>query len=150
MESNISELIAKLNEDHSIVSEKVHLLSTLINLHPEEGFPKIIEELKFFETFIFSVHHKREEEVLYKWMVGQNKNSDSQLIQRIIDEHNTFSNDAKKIIKDMENYLAKNNSAPIATIRYNLARFLSTYVEHMEKEESFIYLIAEGLAGVQA
>lgn len=148
MESNIRELIAKLNQDHEIVSAKIYQLNSLINLPAEESFPKIVEMLNFFEDFIFKIHHKREEELLYSWMVKQNKNSDTQLIQKIIDDHNAFSEFAKKIVIDIENHFQNKPAPTVGSIRYDLSLFIGNYVDHIEKEESFIYLIAESLANI--
>ena len=148
MESNINELIAMLNKDHEIVSAKIYQLNVLINLPAEEAFPKIVELLNFFDDFIFKIHHKREENLLYSWMMKQNKNSDTQLIQKIIDDHDAFSVFAKKIILDIENHLQDKPSPTVGAIRYDLSLFIANYVDHIEKEESFIYLIAESLANI--
>ena len=103
--------------------------------------------LHFFEEFIFKVHHQREEELLYKWMVKQNKNSDSQLIEKIIGEHNTFLDEGRRITAEIQKFLQNKKDAPtLGSIRYDLSHFLNLYVSHIEKEETFIYLIAEGLA----
>lgn len=142
----MKEIIKILSDDHEIIAEKIKLLNAMLNVEPAESFPQIHETLSFFEDFLFQTHHKKEEQVLYAWMVQQNERADNELIKKIIDDHNSFHKKSNEIKAGIELFL-KNRPGPTAlTILYDLSEFISSYIEHIEREENFIYEIANGLS----
>lgn len=141
----MKEVIKILAADHEIVIEKLALLESFLDESPAVSFVKVEETLSFFENFLFNSHHKKEEEVLYAWMISQNKNSDDVLIQKIVDEHKTFHEISKGISSDVKKFLNKEDSPSAVEIVYELGEFIRKYNDHMKREESFIYEIASGL-----
>lgn len=141
----MKEVINLLAEDHEVITNKIDELYSLLNIEPQDSFPKIAEILSFFDDFTFKHHHQREEKVLYTWMIGQNEKADSGLIQKIMDDHKDFENTSREIKVSIANYLNKNPSATPVSILYDLSLFITKYREHIEREESFIFEIANGL-----
>lgn len=141
----MKEVIDLLADDHEVITLKIDELYSLLYVEPQDGLPRIAEILSFFDDFTFKHHHQREERVLYNWMLGQNEKADSGLIQKIMDDHKDFENSSREIKHSIENYLNKTPSATPVSILYDLSLFITKYREHIEREESFIFEIANGL-----
>lgn len=141
----MKEVIKVLSSDHEIIAGKIKVLQSLIDMESAERFPKIQEVLIFFEDFLFKSHHIKEEQVLYAWMVGQNERSDSELIKKIIDDHNSFHQASRELTNNIDNFINKRTSPTEKSILFDLSEFIANYIDHMESEESFIYEIASSL-----
>lgn len=141
----MKEVINLLAEDHEAITDKIDQLHSLLNGEPQNTFPKIVEILSFFDQFTFKHHHQREEKVLYNWMIGQNEKADTSLIQKIMDDHKTFENSSKEMKLSIEKYLNNIPGPTPVSILYDLSLFITKYREHIEREESFIFAIADGL-----
>lgn len=142
----MKKLIDELNKDHEIIGGKIDQLSELLREKAQTSFPKIFEVISFFGHFTFSEHHKREEHVLYKWMLEQNKNADSELIKVIINEHKELELLGKKIAENIQSHLESTPKVSVLTVESDVSYFIARYREHVEKEERFIFAIAEALS----
>lgn len=142
----MKELIALLDKDHEMVSSELEKLDNLVSSkNLVEKLKEILTVVFFFEKFVVSEHHKREEEVLYKWMLGQNKHADKELIQKIVDEHKAL----EKIVTDVREKIEiaiKTNETHVAGIGAELSLLVSKYREHIERESGFIFIIASALS----
>ncbi len=141
----MKKLISELNSDHERIESKLEILAQILS-EPDfkNSLSKIQETLSFFETFTFKEHHRREEDVLYKWMLEQNKDSDRELINKIISEHRFLEEIANNLKKEVELAL-KNKESKLGKIGADLSYFVTAYTEHAERESSFIFVIAETL-----
>jgi hemerythrin-like domain-containing protein len=141
----MKKLISELNSDHELIENKLEVLAQILS-EPEfkNNLSKIKEALIFFETFTFKEHHRREEDILYKWMLEQNKDSDRELINKIISEHRFLEEIANNLKKEVE-FAIKNNDNKLGKIGADLSYFVTAYTEHAERESSFIFVIAETL-----
>lgn len=141
----MNKLIEELNEDHHRIDQFMTKLESAIagssfiqKLLEMEG-----EFVEFANKHLVS-HHEKEEKFLYHWMVEQNKNSDKDLIKKMIDDHKFFEEKAKWIIAE----LGKNKSSanyPLAQLGFEVSDFVKKYKEHLTRETNFIFVIAEGL-----
>ena len=139
------DVIKLLLDDHHKIEEAISKTKTLMALPPEKSFQEINTNLTFFKNFTFGEHHRRENEILYMWMTKQNPNSDTSVIDRIKNEHCQLEELAGKISKAINSHLKKTPDTSVVTILSDLHDFILLYKEHMEKEEKFIFMIAEGL-----
>lgn len=141
----MKEVIDILIEDHKIITQKIDDLYSLLHLGPDESFEKILKILSFFNEFTFTGHHQREGQILYAWMVKQNKNSDTLLMDRINAEHTALEKLGSGIAQSVENYLSKKAGASAVSALADLSYLITKYREHIEREETFIFMIAESL-----
>ncbi len=141
----MKEIIELLENDHKIIADKIADLKRLMSLDPETSFSQIATDLAFFQDFTFKGHHLREDEILYTWMRLQNPKSDTAVMDRIKNEHTHLEKLGTKILISVQNYQKNTPDSSIVTIISNLNDFINLYIEHMEKEEKFIFMIAEGL-----
>jgi hemerythrin-like domain-containing protein len=145
MEGIVKEIIAILMDDHKKVDEAISDIKRLMTLSPEESFIQLAERLTFFKDFTFKGHHVREEEVLYAWMGKQNSNSDTSIMDRIKNEHKQLEALGQKLLDAVNAALLKKSTMSNVAILSDLNDFIVIYLEHIEKEENFIFMIAEGL-----
>jgi hemerythrin-like domain-containing protein len=141
----MKEVIDILVEDHKIITQKIDELYSLLPLKPEESFTQILQIFSFFNEFTFKGHHQREGQVLYTWMVKQNKNSDTMLMDRINNEHIMLEKLAQNIVQTITNCLSNKPEASAISALAELSFMITKYREHIEREESFIFMIAESL-----
>lgn len=141
----MKEVISILMDDHKKIDAVIADTKRLMTLSAEESFEKLAHNLLFFLDFTFKGHHKREEEVLYAWMGKQNPNADASLMNRIKHEHQHLETMGKKLHHSLVCYLDKNPDCTTVTVQSDLHDFIVIYLEHIEKEENFIFMIAEGL-----
>jgi hemerythrin-like domain-containing protein len=142
----MQQLINELNNDHELITEKINEMSMFLSLKNfEEILPKLLKSILFFENFTFTEHHRREENVLYKWMVDQNKTSDKELISKIIDDHKSLEKLVKDLRLNIESNLNGNKQVSTVSIGADLSFLITKYREHIERETSFIFVIAESM-----
>lgn len=138
-------LIDDLNNEHLMIDEFMRRLASAVA--GTNFLPKLIEMGKEFEHFSsehLANHHLKEEKFLYHWMVEQNKNSDKELIRKMIEDHKIFEQKALWILQEIE--LAKKlDYKNTATLGYEVSSFLTSYQEHLIRESNFVFQIAEGL-----
>ncbi len=138
-------LIDELNEDHSKIERFMNKLeqaiagaSFMTKLLEVEG-----EFIEFANEHLIN-HHEKEEKFLYHWMVEQNKNSDKELIKKMIDDHKFFEQKAKWIIDEIKKSKALSGESS-ADFGFEVSEFVKKYKEHLTRETNFIFVIAEGL-----
>jgi len=136
----MKDIIEILCNEHRIIDEKIKQLDEFTNLKEIDLYQPLQEILQFLKNEITEKHHRRENEVLYTWMVEQNKNADTELINRIISEHNYID----KLIQECLNIMNKPQDNYIA-LKMKILDLTTSYKAHMEKEEKFIFQIANAL-----
>lgn len=142
----MQKLIKELDSDHELILKKMDEMSAFLEEKDfSKTFPRLLEVLKFFEKFTFSEHHTREENILYKWMKDQNKNSDKDLINKIVDDHKFLEKLLIEIRTHVESILNKKEAVSENVIAAELTFFLTMYREHVERESSFIFVVANAL-----
>ena len=142
---NMKKVINVLIDDHSQISASLDELKVLLKEGSRESLKKIYEIFSFFEEFTSKEHHQREERVLYTWMLIQDKNSDSSLIRKIISEHEFFENKIKEIREAIRFIMNAGEEVTSISVFYEIELFIAKYEEHIEREETFIFEIADGL-----
>lgn len=145
----MKELIYELNKDHELIEAFLDKMEALIH---ETNFSKNLHELSVLaEDFekLSVLHHAREEKVLYPWMMKQNKSSDKELIERIVDDHRALEKKVGDIRAQINEALSDKNYT-YGNLGYALTLLISKYKEHAERESSFIFLIAESLSNATA
>jgi hemerythrin-like domain-containing protein len=78
-------------------------------------------------------------------MGKQNPNSDTTLMERIKLEHEQLENAGNILHASIVNFLKGTPGKSAVAILSDLNDFVVIYLEHIEKEENFIFMIAEGL-----
>ena len=141
----MKDIIKILEEDHKKITKEIYDIENLLNLKPEDSFSRLAEKLSSFRDFTFKGHHLREDEILYAWMRSQNSNSDTVVMDRIKSEHNRLEKLGDKIYAAIQNSLNSAGDTSQQIILGDLKDFITLYFEHMDKEEKFIFMIAEGL-----
>ena len=141
----MKEIIGLLLDDHKIIHEKILDTKRLMTLPTEESLIQLATNLSFFKDFTFKGHHLRENEILYAWMEQQNSNADTAIVNRIKHEHEQLELLSNRLLTSINNALKKNPDATNVAILSDLSDLIVLYLEHMEREEKFIFMIAEGL-----
>ncbi len=141
----MNKIIIDLNEDHVKIDEFMTKLESAV------AGPDYIDHLlelesefvKFAETHLVA-HHQKEEEFLYKWMIEQNKNSDKDLIKKMVNDHEHFEAKTKWILNQLNQYKG-GVKIPLAELGLEVSDFVNKYKEHLTRETEFIFFIADGL-----
>lgn len=141
----MKQVLKYLTDDHSKITESLNEMYSLLKLDTNESLERISEILNYFESYVFRVHHKREETVLYSWMINQNPKSDTALMQKIIDEHNLLEIGIKEIQSTIKSYIKGNCTQTSISILYEVNLFIIKYRKHIDSEEKFIFEIADSL-----
>lgn len=141
----MKKLIDELNDEHVFIDNFMRKLeSAVAGTHFIKNLLAMEDEFVSFANQHLLDHHAKEEKFLYHWMVEQNKNSDKDLVRKMIDDHKMFEESAKWIILEMSR--AKTSDYQnLANLGFKISEFLKNYQEHLTRESNFIFLIAEGL-----
>ena len=139
----VHEQILQLKQDHTKVNSSIDLIEKILDLTDVD---KLLIDLKvqleFFRDFTCKIHHKRESDVLFKWLKEQNPESDQQVIDRINTEHDELEEQVNVFIDRVTNFSIDDKSALLSDVE----DFVRKYKNHIDKEEKFIYLIAEAIS----
>lgn len=136
-------LTVLINEHKKILSE----LSILSELIQENSVlpTKVLSVFKSIRGVLMADHHKREETILFKWMLNQNKTVDQDIIGRVLKDHETLEVLLESINQQTENVSPASPANVTKTLKHDLGNFIELYREHVELEEKFIFQIAKGL-----
>lgn len=140
-EENLTTLentLVTLTHEHRKILTELNVIEKYLN---DDSGP-LVRALSTFEnikTFLVSEHHKREDTILYEWMLNQNVTVDQDIIARIKKEHEELEHLLENINKEKDE----------TTLAYDLKDFVDLYREHVALEEQFIFQIARGLLGVK-
>lgn len=135
--------IIELKEDHKKVGSSLESIENILNFTDLETLLKDLRgQLEFFRDFTCKIHHKRESEVLFKWLTDQNPGSDQQVIARINSEHDELEAQVENFLERVNNFSVDDKSALLSDVE----DFVRMYKNHIDKEEKFIFLIAETIS----
>lgn len=136
--TTLENTLATLSKEHNKILTELNLIETQLNENP--GSPmRARATFDNIKDFLVSEHHRREETVLFDWMLNQNVTVDEDVIARIKKDH-----------QDLELLLANiNNEKDEEALAYTLQDFIDLYREHVALEEKFIFQIARGLLTVK-
>lgn len=140
-------LISELNKEHEIIAQ---VMSSLEGYLHRNNFSESMRELQAslggLTRDLLVAHHEKEEKYLYDWMVKQNKESDKELIQKLVDDHKYFEESLQQIKSDIDKFIISPESVSLAGIGSDLNFLVIKYKEHLERETYFIFYIAESLS----
>lgn len=141
MRSSISGLI----EEHKKISEELKLIEVNFSTRPAGFLQDTLKRFKGLENMTIHGHHKKEDEILFKWMLAQDCNADSSVIERFRKEHDELEVLHKGIIRNLESLVKNTSNSLLITLDIDVTNFIDLYREHIQKEEGFIFLIADGI-----
>lgn len=141
MRSSISGLI----EEHKKISEELTLIEGNFSSRPAGYLQDSLKRFKGLESLAIHGHHKKEDEILFSWMLAQDRNADRSVIERFRKEHEELETLHKGIIKNLEMLLEDPTQSLQTTVEIDAINFIDSYREHIQKEESFIFVIADGI-----
>lgn len=133
--------ISILCKEHQTILDELNLIEKNISTQ----YSELLEKFRHLQKFTIDGHHKREEEILFTWMLKQNPNSDATIIDQIRKEHLELESKQKQIVDNLEKLLSQQFVVPIKTLAFDVQDFIDLYREHIQIEENFIYMIADGL-----
>ena len=135
--------IVQLKEDHIKVNASLDALEKALDFIDLEMILKELKiHLEFFRDFTCKVHHKRESEVLFKWLLEENPSFDRQVIDRITAEHDELEIQVEKFLTRVYNFSLDDKSSLLCEIE----DFIRGYKQHVEREEKCVFLVAEEMA----
>lgn len=137
--------ISILDKDHKSIKEDLLQIENCLPIQGEKKLTELLRLFKDLERFTTSGHHKREDEILFSWMLEQNSNSDASIIKRIKSEHDELENKQRLIIACLEKQIPGKSGDSLVGISFDIRDFIDLYREHIEIEDGFIYLIADAL-----
>lgn len=134
-------LVEVLLDDHQMIASRIEQLENLDFLRDLKNTGGVLDWLKHFDSLknLIVLHHEKEDQVLYRWMIDQNKNADKNLIDVIVKEHK----DINALLDRIDD--CRLHNIQFLELRSLLVQLLDSYKLHMIKEEKFIYVIAQAL-----
>ena len=141
----MKETISLLLKEHKKILEELHLIEEALAKEHATLSTTILEKLQNLKEYTSSLHHKREEETLFKWMLEQNPNADASIINRIKEEHVDLEKRQGTIISDLTSFTKGLAKVSQQSILFDITDFKDLYREHIQREEKFIFEIAKGL-----
>lgn len=141
----MNKIIIDLNEDHLKIDDFMTKLELAIaGSNYIDRLLEIESEFVDFAEKHLVAHHKKEEDFLYKWMIEQNKNSDKDLIKKMVNDHEQFEAKAKWILNQLNQHKS-GVKVSLAELGLEVSDFVNKYKEHLTRETEFIFFIADGL-----
>lgn len=127
-----------LSKEHEII--KTMIIKTIEMLDSDN----VISEEDFFSSYDFftkyadNFHHKKEEDIYFKWMIE--KKPDLQLgpIRVMLNDHDHM----RELIKNAKEFYLKNDETQY---RANFKNYCRQLREHINKEDQVLYNIAEDI-----
>lgn len=146
--TTLENTLATLTIEHKKILTELSVLEGLIQ--DESNFStKVVPAFKNLKNFLLPDHHKREDSILYEWMLNQNSTVDHDIIDRIRLEHQNLEVLMENINKQVENISQASPAKAVRMLAHDLLDFIELYREHVELEEKFIFMIAKGLLSVK-
>jgi hemerythrin-like domain-containing protein len=132
----------QLVSDHEKVSKSLESIENALDISNEAELLKELEtHLNFFIDFTCKEHHVEEEKLL-AWLIDQNPKSDKDVVNRITSEHMEVERKVMDFLDRVTNFKPDEKS----TLLSEIEDFIRMYRQHTEREEKFIFLIAESVA----
>lgn len=139
----MNSITAQLQEDHDKVAESLLKLENALDISDDNKLLKeLSEHLQFFMDFTCKEHHVKEEKLLLGWLSDQHPDSDKDVINRISSEHKDVAQKVTSFLSRVSNFQVDDKSSLLCDIE----DFIRMYRQHTDREEKFIFLIAEKIA----
>lgn len=146
--TNLENTLATLTIEHKKILSELSVLEELIQ--DESNYQAtVVPAFKNLKNFLLPDHHKREDSILYEWMLNQNTTVDHDIIDRIRDEHHKLEVLMENINQQVGKISQASAAKDIRMLGHDLLDFIELYREHVELEEKFIFMIAKGLLSAQ-
>jgi hemerythrin-like domain-containing protein len=133
-----------LKLEHDIILERLNYLAIDLQHSLRYRIDNIQKGIDFILDFVDKFHHTKEEEIYFKWMGEKDADTLEGPVKCMYSEHDMgreWVDSAQKAL----NELAKGNSSAEKVVKENLRLFIAMIREHIEKENTLIYGIADKL-----
>lgn len=142
--TTVEETLTGLIKEHKKILIELTVLEELI---PEDSsFPtKALSVFRNIKNLLLTGHHKREDTILYEWMLNQNKTVDHDIIDRIRKDHEDLEMLLESINQQAEKFSPASSANAAKFLAHELSNFIDLYREHVCLEEKFIFQIAKGI-----
>ena len=125
-----------LKNEHEIIKTMIIKTLDLANTSVEINADAFSLVCDFFTKYADGFHHKKEEDIYFKWMVSKNPNLKFGPIAAMLYEHNSMREFLKQ---SKESFLQRD----MVSCRLNLNNFCLALKNHIMKEDQILYQIAE-------
>lgn len=140
---SVQDTLSTLTLEHKKIMLELQAIENCVPEHKTNFSPDAIKLLKNLNNLLVVDHHRREDAVLFEWMIAQNPDADRKIIDRIQNDHREFEKLLQSILKQTEELKFSH------ALAYDVLNFVDSYREHVDLEEKFIYQIAKGLLNSQ-
>lgn len=133
-----------LLKEHELILTKIAQLGIDLQYPLKYRCSAIKRGLEFIINFIDVYHHAREEDIYFEWMDIQDKVYKEGPVKCMFDEHDlarSFTDSAKTAL---DSFLQGNPEAE-KEVKENLRFYISLMIDHIEKENTMIYPMANQL-----
>jgi hemerythrin-like domain-containing protein len=100
---------------------------------------------EFISEYSDKLHHKKEEDVYFKWIADNNEQLKNGPIARMLEEHTIFRDLKSKAESNLNIYLEHNEESYLDRMKDNLIDFIIMLRSHINKEDTILYKMAEKL-----
>ncbi|MCB0421480.1 MAG: hemerythrin domain-containing protein [Bdellovibrionales bacterium] len=136
---------AILMEEHQTILRRLVVLANLLETPLTGVLGSVESTLVFFHKYVDEFHHLKEEEIYFAWMQDKDSflNEDGPVLC-MNKEHEIGRTLLEKIETDLA--LFKSGQANLEkSIKSNLYQYIAFLNDHIQKEDSAIYQVAESL-----
>ena len=127
-----------LINEHSIILDRLDKIEALLTKLPSVDRREFSIFFEFVKEYVDEFHHNKEEGFYFKWMIKRNPTMEHGPIACMLFEHQ----EGRDLITDSENDLKKND---IVSFESNLKAFIVHLRDHIEKENSLLYKMADDI-----
>jgi len=130
-----------------LMAEHQTILKELKDLEQHLGLAspskeRILKSIDFIREYADEFHHAKEEDIYFKWMIDKNPGFKDGPIRQMLFEHDQGRELVTKAKKSLED-TTLDEDKQFELAKLNLLEFIELLREHIQKEDSILYQMAE-------
>ena len=135
-----------LMDEHQVILRRLVSLANTLEEPLAHTTDVIEQDLKFIREYADKLHHTKEEEIYFPWMLTQDPAlADGGPIGCMLKEHDRGRDMIERASNALAAFQQSSEPGEEDILKENLGAFIHLLVEHIEKEDNVLYQIAERL-----
>ena len=133
-----------LMAEHEVILNRLNLLAIDLQYSLRYRVGNIQKSIDFINNFADKFHHAKEEEIYFKWMGEKDSDCLEGPVKCMYQEHD-MGRELVQSAQEALKQVSKGDLEAEREVKENLRLFIAMLREHIEKENTMIYGIAEKL-----